>query len=292
MSYPDYTAPTTLEEALEILGDTARIIQVLAGGTNLIPRLRSGEIEPHLLVDIRLLPLNLIRLEKDYLRLGAGVTYSQIMEDDMAVRYFPALVKACREIGSPSIRNRGTLGGNLAACIPEADTVPPLLVYDAQISMAKGKTERTTPLSDFYRTSGESILEPGELIKEILLPLPAPATSAYFIKSGNRRGMTTAVVNAAVRISLDQKRYIREARIALGAYAQKPFRAEAAESMLVGCRLNEAPFDRFARLAVESNPARTDLFVGADYRKKLARVLIARGLREVCTDLNKIEFHD
>jgi len=292
MTYPDYIAPSTLEEALEILGDSARNIQVLAGGTNLIPRMRAGEIEPDLLVDIRLLPLRLIGLENKCLHLGAGVTYSQIMEDDMVVRYFPALGMACREIGSPAIRGRSTLGGNLAASIAEADIVPPLLVYDAQLSLVKGKTERKTPLCDFYSTSGESILEPGELIKEILLPIPTPATVAHFVKSGNRRGMTTAVVNAAVRISLDQKRYVREARIALGAFAQKPFRAEAAENMLVGCRLDETAFDSLAGLAVESNPARTDLLAGADYRKKLARVLIARALREVCSDLNRIEIHD
>jgi len=292
MSYPDYIAPSSLDEALELLGDPARKACVLAGGTNLIPRLRTREIESNLFVDICRLPLNKISLYKNYLHLGAGVTCSQVMHNELAVRHLPALVIACREIEGPSIRNRSTLGGNLAASFPEANTVPAFLIYNALVCMAKGKTERTVPISSFFQDSGKSILEPGELIKEILIPFPPPRTAATFLKFGFRRGMSTAVVNVAVSICIDQDSQIRAARIALGAFARNPFRALTAENMLVGTKPGELATESLARLVVESYPARDDLFVGTEYRKKLAMILIGRGLKDVYTVLAGIDCHD
>ena len=292
MSYPDYIAPSTLDEALELLGDTTRASMILAGGTNIIQRLHAREIEPHLLVDILHLPLSFSFLQHDCLHLGAGSTYRQVIEDTLVSRYFPALTKACQEIGSPSIRNRGTLGGNLAVSIPEANTVPALLAYDAQLLIANKNNERTLSLGDLYGDCGESLLLSGDLIKTILIQLPAPVTAARFVKFGFRRGMATAVVNVAVRVSLDQDRIVHHARIALGAYADRPFRAVTAENMLLGHKFDGAPFDSLARLVVESYPARTDLFVGSDYRKKLAMALIDRALHGVLSDLERIDLHD
>jgi CO/xanthine dehydrogenase FAD-binding subunit len=292
MSYPDYIAPSSLDEALEILGDTTRASMILAGGTNIIQRLHTREIEPHLLVDILRLPLSFSFLQHDCLYLGAGSTYRQVIEDPLVTRYFPALTIACQEIGSPSIRNRGTLGGNLAVSIPEANTVPALLAYDAQLLISNKDKERTLSLSDLYGASGESILPTGDLIKTILIQLPPPLTAARFIKFGFRRGMATAVVNVAVRVSLDQDRIIRHARIALGSYADRPFRAVTAENLLLGHKLDEASFTSLARLVVESYPARTDLFAGSDYRKKLAMALIDRALQGVLSDLERVDLHD
>ncbi len=291
MGYPDYSAPITLEAALEQLGNPSIITRVLAGGTDLIPRLRFGEIKPDLLVDIRHLPIKSINSENGHLHLGAGLTCNLVIADAVVARHFPALVNACYEIASPALRNRITLGGNLAAAFPEANTIPVLMAYDAQIVVANQKTVRRIPVDDFYQPSGESILEPGDLIKSIIIPFPPPVTSARFIKFGYRRGITTAIVNVVVRLTLDQAGVIQEARLALGAYAERPLRAVAIENMLLGCKLTTASFDHLPDLVIESVPARDDLFAGAEYRKKVSRVLIDRALQEVCSDLRGSEAH-
>jgi CO/xanthine dehydrogenase FAD-binding subunit len=291
MGYPDYTAPTALEAALEQLGNRSIITRVLAGGTDLIPRLHFGEIKPDLLVDIRHLPIKSIRSEGDHLQLGAGLTCNQLIAHGLVTNDFPALVNACQEIASPALRNRITLGGNLAAAFPQANTIPALMVYDAQIVVANQKTERRIALEHLYQPSGESMLEPGDLIKSILIPFPPPATSSRFIKFGFRRGLATAIVNVAVRLTLDKVGVIQEARIALGAYSEMPLRASNYENRLVGCKLSEAPLDQFPDLMIDTVPARADLFAGADYRKKISRVLVIRALQQVYSDLRGQEAH-
>jgi carbon-monoxide dehydrogenase medium subunit len=288
MSYPEYIAPFKLQEALEILGDTTRETRLIAGGTHLIPLLRFGVMKPDLLVDIRCLPIKQIFLQDNMLHLGAGVTCHQVGEDPLVRAHLPALIQACGELGNPSIRNRCTLGGNLAASILESNIAPALLVCDALLVIAIASGERTTPLTDFFDTNGKALLEPAELIKEILIPLPPSNTTSQFIKFGNRRGMATAIVIVAVSLSLNQEHSLSKVRIALGAYTDRPQRLENAESLLVGRSLDDAPLENLVKQALASYPARNDQFAGAEYRKKLAMVLINRVLQSSYSDLRRI----
>ena len=132
---------------------------------DLIVQMRAGVLRPELLVDLRLLGINEIRFEADQVRIGVRVTHTQLAESDLILRYFPPLAAAAREVGGPSTRNRGTLGGNLVNASPSADTVPPLLLYDAVVVMVGKRTERTMPLSWFlgglsqYRVAGKRDLD-------------------------------------------------------------------------------------------------------------------------------------
>jgi CO/xanthine dehydrogenase FAD-binding subunit len=158
------------------------------------------------------------------------------------------------------------------------------------VVITSASRERTTLLIDFFNPNGNAHLEPCELIREILIPLSSAMTASQFMKFGNRHGMVTAIVNVAVRLSMDQSHSLRDARIALGAYAAKPLRIESLENSLIGHSIEDASIESLTRAAVTSYPARDDQFAGAEYRQKLATTLIIRALHSICSDLKRMDF--
>ena len=275
---PDYSAPRTLEEALQVLGETPEGARVLAGGTDLVPRMRARMVTPSLLVDLRLLALDEINLDGDWLALGACVTQTALIELDLIASHFPTLAEAAREMAGPPIRNRATIGGNLVNASPAADLAPPLLVYDAEVVLAKTGSVRRVPLSEFFTGPGQTVLAPEELLATVRLPLMPPSTAAKFIKLGKRKAMAVAVVDAAARLSLDANGRISQARIALGSVAPTPMRAVGAEALLVGQSPSEELFAEAGQTASEAASPISDLRASAGYRKQMVAVLSRRAL--------------
>lgn len=278
MNKPDYLAPQTLAEALETLGRQTEDVHIIAGGTDLVPRMRSRVVEPALLVDLRLLALDGIEMTGDGIRIGARATHTDLLESDLLAKHFPALGEAAAEIAGPPIRNRGTVGGNLVNASPAADLAPPLLVYDAVAVLAKANAQREVPLADFFIGPGQTVLTPDEIVTEIRIPAVPPNTSSKFIKLGKRKAMAIAVVSAAARLTLDEAGNISLARIALGSVAPKPLRAVKAEAALEGQTPNVALFAEAGQVAsMESSPI-SDIRASGDYRKKMVAVLTRRAL--------------
>ncbi|HEX9092206.1 MAG TPA: FAD binding domain-containing protein, partial [Anaerolineales bacterium] len=174
MGKPDYFAPQTVQEALETLAKQPSGAKIIAGGTDLVPRMRSGILNPALLVDLCRLPLNRIEIKSGLLHIGARVTHSDILESDLLAVHCPTLVEAAKSIAGPPIRNRGTIGGNIINASPAADLAPPLLVYDAMAVLVKTGAERVVPLADLFTGPGRTILSPDEILTEICIPLPPP----------------------------------------------------------------------------------------------------------------------
>ena len=209
------------------------------------------------------------------------MTHSQVIESDLLVEHLPALVEACRQIAGPPVRNRGTIGGNLATASPAADSAPPLLVYNAEVVLTSCEGERTLPLSEFFLGPGETALKPNELLTEIRVPIPTERTQAAFIKLDKRRAMAISVVSTAARITLDKKGTVTQARIALGSVASTPLRAYQAEASLEGNALNESVIKSAAKLAREAASPIDDLRASANYRGKMVEVLTRRVLETV-----------
>ncbi len=212
----NYNAPVTMDEALALLGQASGSAQIIAGGTDLLPRMRAGLLNPNLLIDLRTLDLAEIRQEDNFVYLGAQVTHSQVLESEIMSRHYPALGVACGQIGGPSIRNRGTLAGNLINASPAADAAPPLLVYDADLLLVSEGAERWLPLADFFLGPGQTALARDEILKELRLPLPSRRTATAFLKLGKRKAMAIAVVSVAVRLTVNNGAEINQVRIALG----------------------------------------------------------------------------
>jgi carbon-monoxide dehydrogenase medium subunit len=234
MNKPDYLAPQTLAEALDALGKHPHGVQLIAGGTDLVPQMRSKMVQPELLVDLRLLGLEGIEMTGDGIRIGARATHTDILESDLLAEHCPALVESAADIAGPPIRNRGTVGGNLVNASPAADLAPPLLVYDAQAVLASSRGERSVPLEEFFTGPGGTVLSDDEILTEVYIPPVAPNSSSKFIKLGKRKAMAVAVVSVAARLTLDDSGSISQARVALGSVAPIPMRALKAEAVLEG----------------------------------------------------------
>lgn len=278
MSVSEYTAPATLEAALSIKEAHGAKARVIAGGTDLILRMRDKVLSPSVLIDLRRTPLGEIALVGDEMRLGAYVSVSRILESTDLNNFFPALPAACLEFAGPPIRNRGTLGGNIVNASPAADLIPPLIAYDASVVLNSAGAKRSVSLAEFFTGPGQSVLEPQEILTEVCLPMMPVATAATFIKLGQRRSMAISQVNLTTRLSTDESGTVRDARIVLGAVAPTPMRAIAAEAMLTGDTLSEELLRAAARKAHEEVMPISDVRASQSYRLAMTEVLVRRAL--------------
>ncbi|NQS91058.1 MAG: xanthine dehydrogenase family protein subunit M [Chloroflexi bacterium] len=278
MNKPDYVAPQTLEEAFKALKDKNQAPKIIAGGTDLVPRMRAEVVSPGLLVDLRLLGLDEIKDQGDWIGIGAAATHAQILDSKILAEHFPALIEAASDIAGPPIRNRGTLGGNLVNASPAADLATPLLVYDARAVITGQDGETEVQLGEFFTGPGKTVLKPVEILTEIRIPKMPPQTAAAFIKLGKRKAMAIAVVSAAVRFTLNEGGAIAEARIALGSVAPVPLRAIKAETALQGQVPSEELFAAVGEAASEESTPISDLRSTGEYRKKMVAVLTRRAL--------------
>lgn len=274
----DYIAPEDLDSALIELKKN-RGAAIIAGGTDLLPRWRAGLIQPSMLIDLKQLGLSYIKTKANRVCIGAYTTHSQMIASKLLEEFFPALTEACREIAAPPIRNRGTLGGNLVNASPAADTIPPLLAYDAEVVLVKQDSIRILPLEKFFLEAGQTIKESDELLTEVRIPLSRPDIASKFLKIGKRQAMAIAVASVAVRILLAQNGEVIEARIALGSVAPIPIRARKAESMLERVQLRDEIIIAAARKAQEEASPISDIRASKEYRSRMIEVLVKRSLK-------------
>lgn len=291
MSLTEYTAPASLEEALHVKKEQGAEARVIAGGTDLILRMRDKALSPSVLIDLRRISMNVISLEGGEMRLGSFVSLSQVLESADIERLFPALCEACREFAGPPIRNRATLGGNIVNASPAADLVPPLIAYDASIVLSSTGGDRVLPLLEFFTGPGRSVLEPDEILTEIRLPLMPPSSAATFIKLGQRRSMAISQVNLTTRLSVDNSAAVTAARIVLGAVAPVPMRALAAEEMLAGEELSEEIISQAAQKARAEVTPISDVRASLGYRLEMTEVLVRRALQATLDELKRNAVH-
>lgn len=287
----DYVAPESLEELLAVLHQYGGEAKVIAGGTDLIPQMRAGQRSPKLLIDPHRLLQAGIAETNGSIHLGACLTHTQALNSPLLQREYPALVGACRQIGGPPVRNRGTLVGNLANASPAADSAPPLLVFDAQIVAARLDGERVIPLNEFYLGPGQTQLAADEFIHEIRIPKMPPRTIAVFLKLGKRQAMAIAVASVALRLSLDEGSHVTQARIALGSVAPTPMRAFQAESILQSNPLDKETIHLAAQAARQAASPISDLRASAGYRSQMVAVLTRRALEMICKELAQRNAH-
>jgi carbon-monoxide dehydrogenase medium subunit len=289
MNGPEYIAPANLGDALRIKHERGAQARVIAGGTDLILRMRDKVLAPDLLIDLKNVSLDTISDSDNGIRLGACVTLSQILSEPVITGSYPALAGACREFAGPPIRNRGTLGGNLVNASPAADLVPPLLAYDANLVLASSSAVRELPLTGFFTGPGQPVMAPDEILTEVRLPsMPAP-TASVFIKLGQRRSMAISIVNLAIRLTLDDASRVSAARIVLGAVAPTPIRAGASEALLTGQELSGELIALAAKKASRETSAITDVRASKEYREKMTRVLVRRALESIRDELQRSE---
>lgn len=231
----EYCAPTSLNEALDLLGRYREKAKILAGGTDLIIALQRGEISPEILVDIRKLKeLRQIKKNGQYLVLGAAVTFNQLICHPLVKESVPLLVHAAVEIGSPQIRNLGTIGGNLGTASPAGDLLTPLIALEADVCLLKKEGIRRVLIDNFLGGRDWERLMPDEIIYEIRIPLAnEKEIRSAFIKLGRRKALAISRLNLALYLEIEKEEKITKARLAVGAASPVPFRVTEAEKIFV-----------------------------------------------------------
>ncbi len=269
--------PATLDDALQILAETPGAAP-LGGGTCLLVDLRLRKRSADTLVDLsRIEALRGIRMEGDMLVLGATATIADLLDSPQVMEGAPILHAACKTFAAPLVRNRATLGGNIAHASPAADAAPPLLALDAAIELQSPAGTRHLPLSDFFLAPCQTARADGELVTAIRIPMGSQVPSWGYEKIGLRKADAISVVSAAaVRRQEDGR-----VRIALGAVAPVPIRARAAEERLKGVAWSTADIAEAARLAGKEARPIDDVRGTAAYRKRQAEILVRRCLERV-----------
>jgi aerobic carbon-monoxide dehydrogenase medium subunit len=270
--------PGSVDECVKILAERAADAKVVAGGTDLLPQMKNGVTRPALVVDLSgVASLRSLSHDAKGLRLGAAVTARTLERDAHVKAAYPALAESGALVGSVQVRNLATVGGNICNAAPSADMVPPLLALDAEAVIAGPNGQRRVPLLSFITGVRRTVLGPGELLVEIVVPAPGPRSGGSYIRHTPRRELDIAVVGVASQITLSNGVCSR-ARIALAAVAPTPVRATVAEQSLEGQPLTPERIERAATLAVEAAQPISDQRGSADFRRHLVRVLTRRTL--------------
>lgn len=278
----DLLRPKTLPEALEMLAEAGAL--PIAGGTNVIADLRAGKHEPRALVDLgRLAELRGIRRDDGHVVIGGGTTISDLLRDPLVSEHAAALHEAAAVFANPLIRNRATVGGNLADASPAADTAPPLLALDAEVELASAAGTRRVPLADFLVGVRRTLRRPDELLTAVRFPVATGAgrRATAFHKLGLRKADAISVLSAAAAVALDGAGRCTTARVALGAVAPRPIRVPAAEAVLIGAKLTPAVIGEAARLAAEAASPIDDIRGSAAYRRQVTEVVVRRLLMQM-----------
>jgi carbon-monoxide dehydrogenase medium subunit len=281
-----YVRPATVEGALATLQEAGARATLLAGGTDVLVRLRSGRIRPAVVVDLKRidgLETGIRRLDAT-LRVGARCTMAALIADERVRQEFPALVEAARVVGSVQIRNRATLAGNICNASPAADTAPPLLAYGAIVNTRGIAGERRVPLQQFFTGPGKTLCGRDEIVTSIDLPLPAGPVGAAFLRLTRRRGVDLATLTVCCAISSSG-----DVRVALGAVAPTPLLIEGERAHDGDLLRAPEHLERLvARIAAHASPI-SDVRAGADYRSAMLPVFIRRAIELALKRLDENE---
>ncbi len=272
--------PRELPELFAALAATPGA-RLLAGGTDLLVRLRSaqgrGEAAPEALLRLDGIAAlrGVERLVDGGLRLGAACTHAELLAHPLLRAELPELASALSHLGSPPIRNMGTLGGNICTASPAGDTLPPLMTLGAEVELASASGARRMALGDFITGPGRTRLEPGEVLAAVLVPPVQGFQVRHFEKVGRRSALAVAVVSLAALLRLERGR-VAEARLAWGSVGPTVWRCPQAEAALAGQRLTLSALGRAAASVREHIQPIDDVRASAEYRRQVAGNLLLR----------------
>jgi len=275
-----YTTPTTTKEAATLMAKAKGSAFVLAGGTDLLVRMKTGFIEPDLVVDIKhIAAMQSITKSATGFRIGGAVSAAAMGENAALVKAWPGVVEAANLIGSDQIQSRCTIVGNLCNASPAADSVPAMIAAGAKAAVVGPKGRRTVPVEKIVTGPGRMSLAKGEVIEAILLAKRAPRSGDAYLRFIPRSEMDIAVVSAGVSLTLDNKGVVKSARVALGAVAPTVVLVAAAARALVGSKLDAASMENLAAAcAAACNPI-DDKRGTIEFRTDVAGVLAQRAAR-------------
>ncbi|MGL4590580.1 MAG: FAD binding domain-containing protein [Aestuariivirga sp.] len=276
----EYTAPETVKAAVALLAKAKGSAYVLAGGSDLLVRMKGGFIEPDLVVDIkRIKAMREIKKTATGFSIGAAVPCAALGENKALAKAWPGVVEAANLIGSKQIQGRCTITGNLCNAGPAADSVPALVAAGAKAVIQGPKGKRVVPVEQVPVGPGKTSLKKGELVESIQLPARKPRSGDAYLRFIPRSEMDIAVVSAGVNLSLDAKGVVTDARVSLGAVAPTVLLVPAAAKALIGSKLDDAALEKLAAAASAACRPIDDKRGTIEFRTKVAAVLAKRAAK-------------
>lgn len=274
-------SPQNEQEALAVLNSQNEGVLPIAGGTNLLVDIKQHKVAPKTLLDLsRIKEWKKIEPTEGGVAIGPLVTHSELEASPLLKESFAALAMAASNVGSPQIRNRGTLGGNLQSASPAADCVPALLVFDAVLTLVSFSGRRQVRGEDFILGPGKTVLRSDELIGRIdLKKLPNRISS--FRKIGLRKSLAISLVNLAIGLELEEDNRCTTARISFGSVAPTPIRAKRLEAFLEDKIIDLKIMDELLKRVDEDIAPIDDIRASAAYRKHLARELLKQSFHNL-----------
>ena len=319
----EFLAPVSVKETVALLKKHGPQAKLLAGGTDLIVSMKQKLFEPKYIIGIsRIAELQHIDFNPDDgLTLGAGATWDKVVQHASIRKHYPALAQAAEVVATPTLQNKGTVGGNicldtrcwyynqsyfwrkslgwcmkkgsdychvapgLGKCVAvfSSDPVPAMIAYDAKVTIVGPKGRRTQALEDLYQDDGIHFLKlaTNEMVVKVQLPRPARNSRSTHIKFRKRQSIDYPIANACVQLQLDRKNIVKDIRIVMGAVESCPLRARAAEDSLRGMELTSQRIEDAAQLAFKDAKPMPNTAGTPLYRKKVARVLVKRALTQL-----------
>ena len=278
-----YFAPQKTEEALKILFKYEKEIKVIAGGTDLLIQYYDRLYEINGWLDLKnIKELKEIRIHQNQMEIGAMVTHAQLEKSAEIKKYFPVLGKAAADIGSPQIRNRGTIGGNIVNASPAGDLLSPLMAYDAQFKLLSLQEEVVISAEGFFTGPKKTILEPAELLTRIILPLPSERTYGSWIKIGKRKALIIATIALALVVEMAKdNRTVKDVRTCLGSVAPTPIEIKEIREKTVGKNFSQLDFNQLGQIVEDKISPIDDIRGTKEYRKDVAKEIMINALEEI-----------
>jgi len=278
-----YFAPQKIEEALEILSRYGREIKVIAGGTDLLVQYYDRLYEVNGWLDLRNISrLKNTRINKNVMEIGAMVSHAQLENSEDIKKYYPVLSQAASDIGSPQIRNRGTIGGNIVNASPAGDLLAPLMAYKAKFKLLSGKDETLIPAENFFLGPKKTILRPDQLLVQIILPLPKKNTYGCWIKIGKRKALIIATITLALVVEMtEDNKIVKDARTCLGSVAPTPIEVKEIRKKMVGKIFNQLDFAELGQIVEDKISPIDDIRGTREYRKDVAKEIMVNALEEI-----------
>ena len=290
-----YIRAGSIDEALQALSENPGSARIVAGGTDLMLEIERGaRHDIHVLIDIsRIAGLDHIGIdERGWIHLGPLVTHNDCVASNLIREKAFPLARAAWEVGSPQIRNRGTVAGNLITASPANDTITPLMALGAQVTLRSLDHERIIPLSDFYTGVRKTLMRADEMLVEISFPAMVNTQRGLFVKFALRRAQAISLVNAAIILDFQPDGIVREAKIALGAVAPTIIHAHDAEAFLTGKKLTTQIIQAAAIKVQEAARPISDVRGSASYRKAMVKVIARRGLEVLANGTERVGYPD
>jgi len=281
LKWIDYSSPETLSEALGLLNNYQKDAGILAGGTDLIVKMRANRVNPTQVIDIKAIPeLNQININSNNdLTIGSAIPCYKIYNNSEIMNLRPELKDSASIIGGTQIQGRASLGGNICNAAPSADSVPLLIALGTTCNVQSINGERTIPLENLFSGPGQTVLEPNELLISITIPRKSDLAGANYIRFIPRNEMDIAVVGTGVSVVIsDNKKNFESVRVSLASVGPTPIFVDGIDKEISGQEINDESIRVVSNMAKNASKPISDMRGTAEFRQHLCEVLTRRAL--------------